>query len=218
MTDEKQAKRIEWLRTFGADEHFMTKTWETFRIDSKNRRAVEIVQAMQLGKLPGAFLYGRPGSGKTHLMKCVFNHIVDWKIELQDKGHHSSVKPYWINLSFYLEELRPPKENTIIKKRAQEATILFVDDLGAANRSDWVTDQIFQLLDYRSERELQTFATSNYKLADLEPIYGQRIISRLMSLTIALEMIGQDHRREQMNLNFENVISIVKKKGGTTTS
>ncbi len=211
MTDTEREHRIGWLRACGADEHFIPKSWDTFKIDAKNRRAVDIVQAMQLAKVPGAFLWGPAGTGKTHLMKCVFNHLIDWKMDLQANNQHTSVKPYWITMPAYLEELRPPKENLKIKRAAQDATILFIDDIGASNKSDWVTDQIFQLLDWRTERELQTFVTSNVKLADLEPNYGQRIYSRLMALTLSVEMVGQDKRREQMQTNFENVLAIVKK-------
>lgn len=202
MFDEL-AQRIAWLKAYGADEHFLNKTWATFTIDSKNRRAVEMVSSIELGKSHGAFLHGLAGSGKTHLMKCIMNHIIDWKVELQKRGEHSPIKLFWINMSFYLDELR--SEKYAIKKKAQEATILFIDDLGTSTRTDWVSDQIFQLIDWRAERELQTFATSNLKLGDLEPIYGARIISRLFSLMVPIEMVGEDRRRDKMNANFASL-------------
>jgi DNA replication protein DnaC len=207
MNESTQNKRLTWIKSCGGDEHFLTKTWQNFQVDTSNERAIKIVQALQLGQTPGAYIRGPVGCGKTHIMKAILNYIIDWKIQLELQNQHAPLRPFWINMSLYLDELR--HDNVEIKKRAQTATVLFIDDIGTSTKTDWVTDQVFQLIDYRAERDLQTFITSNYKIADLEPFYGERVISRLFSMCVAVEMVGKDHRIKQMKNNFSNITNIM---------
>lgn len=206
MTPEEiKQQRIAYARSWGGDEHFLKKTWDTFRVDDGNKRAVTIIKGIALGRgAPGAFIHGNAGTGKTHLMKALFNFLIDWKISLHETGQYSPLRVYWMNMSYWLDDLR--NEVYSVKKIAQRADILFIDDIGASNKTDWVQDQVFQLIDWRAERELQTFATSNLKIGDLAPLYGERVVSRLMSLVVIVPMIGKDKRQEQMQQNFKSVL------------
>lgn len=205
MTEaEMLAAKISICKTYGADEHFLEKTWQNYQVNSSNERAVKIVEHLQLGERPGAYIRGPVGSGKTHLMKCVFNAFVDWKVSLQMENLHSPLKAYWISMSGYLDELRNKKYAA--KKKAQEASILFIDDIGASTKTEWVQDEILQLLDFRSERSLQTFTTSNLKMTELEEHYGSRVVSRLHGLCLPVEITGVDQRKEEMKQNFNHVI------------
>lgn len=201
--------KLRFIRAYNGEEHFARQTWSTYRIDDKNRQAVNLVRSMQLAKVPGAFISGKAGSGKTHLMRCVFNHLVDWKVELHDRGDASTVYPFWVNMSWYLEQLRHEKWQ--VKGRAKSAPILFLDDIGTSTKTDWVVDQVLSLIDHRAEFGLQTFATSNMNLQDLEPIYGARVVSRLCALMIPVEVDGHDQRKRQMQLNFESVVRDMNK-------
>jgi DNA replication protein DnaC len=169
-----------------------------------------MIQTLQLGQKPGAYIRGPVGCGKTHLMKAILNHLINWKIDLESKNQHSPMKLYWISMSAYLDELR--KEKFDSKKKAKDATVLFIDDIGTSTKTDWVTDQVFQLIDYRAERSLQTFLTSNLKVSDLEPIYGDRVVSRICSMCIPVELVGSDHRMQEMKNNFDNVVNIMNNK------
>lgn len=202
---------VSFARNYGADEFILKKTWETFEILPENSRAVEMVKNMDPFVTPGAYIHGVPGSGKSHMMKAVFTHYLKWKVECHEKGLFVSQRFFWINMSQYLQTLRGDADNTN-KRRPFDATVLFMDDLGASTKSDWVVDQVFQLLDHRAEREMQTFITSNMNLEELGNFYTKRISSRILEMCVAIPMYGKDYRRTKLNeKNTATVLSRINK-------
>lgn len=200
---------VAFAKSYGADEFILTKTWDTFTRNQENANAIDLLRATDPFKVPGAFIHGPPGAGKTHAMKAVFNHILRWRVEQHESGYFLNVRPFWANLSFYLERLR--QDDYAAKKKALDSTTLFLDDLGASTKTDWAVDQIFQLIDFRAERELQTFITSNWNLEELGKNYGSRISSRIKAICIPVAMFCADHRNTQMKNNTAALLERIKK-------
>lgn len=198
-----QDNLLAFARTYGADEHILGKTWETFRTTKENHQAVETLRAIEWFKVPGAFIHGPTGAGKSHAMKAMFNHALQWRVKVHEEGHHVTQKLFWVSMSFYLDDLRHDENR--VKKKAISATALFIDDLGASTKTDWVLDQIFQLVDYRAERELQTFITSNWNLDELATNYSPRIASRISGLCVPVPMFCGDFRKQEMKRNTTTI-------------
>lgn len=210
MDQKTTSIRKDFARYYGADDHVLEKTWENFEENDLNTNALNLIRSLKFFKTPGAYIYGSAGSGKSHIMKAIFNNLLTWKVEHYEKGIQTVQKPYWIYMTSFLEKLR--QEEFTVKKKAMEATVLFVDDLGASTKTDWVTDQIFQLIDHRTERKLQTYFTSNYNIEDLGKFYTGRIASRIQELCLPVKLIGADYRTQIMKQNFDGVKALAKQK------
>ena len=97
-----------------------------------------------------------------------------------------------------------------ILRSVQRAPCLVLDDLGAERMSEWVGEQVFAILNYRSNQELQTIITSNYGLTALaermiattkgrdsgDDVQSQRILSRIFEMCYIAEVGGRDFRME----------------------
>ncbi|HZC07954.1 MAG TPA: ATP-binding protein [Ktedonobacterales bacterium] len=137
--------------------------------------------------LPWIFLYGGPGSGKTHLLAAAFN-------ALMAQGRC----PLYTLVPDLLDHVRDglnasdKGEYSARFDAIREAPILILDDLGAEKESDWSHETLFKLIDHRYRQELPTAIASNLLPEDLEP----RIASRLqdVALSAALLMTGPDYR------------------------
>lgn len=212
-----QDNLLAFCRSYGGDAHTLTKTWETFKVTQENRVSVERLQAVEWFKKPGAFIHGPTGAGKSHAMKALFNQGLLWRVQMHEQGYQIDKRMYWVSMSFYLDELRSSDfgQGSATKKKCLNATTLFVDDLGASTKTDWALDQIFQLIDYRAEREMQTFITSNWNLDELGKNYSIRIASRIASMCVVVPMFCQDHRvKVELKENTATVLSRIK----TTTA
>lgn len=79
--------------------------------------------------------------------------------------------------------------------RWESASLLAIDDLGAARLSEWDMDHLGELTDVRWSQGLPMLVTSN--VSDLRGLLGPRIASRLAHNALVVEMNGPDRRRQQ---------------------
>ena len=78
---------------------------------------------------------------------------------------------------------------------AADAPVLVLDDLGTNKPTDWVAEQIYNLLNQRIEYGLPVIGTTNYTLEQLETRLGHdRAVSRLVGLCAVVEVGGEDWR------------------------
>lgn len=81
------------------------------------------------------------------------------------------------------------------------ASLLVIDDLGAAKTSEWTEEINYRLINHRYERELATLITSNVSVADLKNAIGDRVTSRLAEMTRRVVLKGDDRRRTRKTNN-----------------
>ena len=146
----------------------------------------------------GLYLHGNFGCGKTYLIAATFN-------ELAKSGVKSAIV-------FWPEFLRSLKSNFNTNfnetyESIKKVPLLLIDDIGAEATTAWSRDEIFcPLVQYRMEKKLPTFFTSNLSLKELEEhfsiskesvdhVKAGRIISRIKQLTDDIEMISQNLRK-----------------------
>jgi DNA replication protein DnaC len=75
-----------------------------------------------------------------------------------------------------------------------DATLLVLDDLGAAKGSEWVEEINYRLVNHRYEHQLATLFTSNILPRDLAGALGERVSSRLKEMTDRVTLKGTDRR------------------------
>jgi DNA replication protein DnaC len=140
--------------------------------------------------LPASWLLlaGPPGVGKTHLMMAIGNAALD-----------ADIPTVFAVVSGLLDSLReayhPQSRVTCDEVLGQLKTVdlLLLDEFGAESSTDWASEKVFQLVNYRYSQNLPTVFTMNRKdWAYLE----ERLQSRLSDagLVIALTIDADDYR------------------------
>ncbi|TDQ39156.1 primosomal protein DnaI [Aureibacillus halotolerans] len=177
---------------------------DTLELASKRRAvslAVDFIDQYKSSPPPvGLYIHGSFGTGKTYLLGAVAN-------ELKSRYKASSL------LLFVPEFIRQCKEslgNDSLARRVQavqEAEVLMLDDLGAESMSSWMRDEVLgPIFQYRMMHKRPTFISSNLGVDELlhhfsysqrgehEQLKAMRIMERIRTLTIPVELTGKNRR------------------------
>lgn len=166
------------------------KTFKNY--DAKdNPRAVEVaLDFIQGSRTKGAIFYGPTGVGKTHIAAAILNNqIVNGRIGI------------YVTLPDLMDSLRSAMRNECLESaRAAliETEVLFLDDIGAENPTEFVCEELFKIVNGRWLNNRVIIGTSNLTPEGIRERYsglsGARIFSRLSELCEWVEMKGRDHR------------------------
>lgn len=198
-------EKREWVqKTYGLPglpRNASTKTLEVFQISEGNRQAAHMVKVWTPADDFGFFLMGPAGSGKTHLMLAILNRIVDEDTEVFLR--YRSV--LWMPVSMMLDQIRAEMADNSdsLKRSILSCKYLFLDDIGVENSTDWVREQMFQILDHRLNMRLRTFISTNLKLEELKTRMHERILSRIKELAVILQIDCRDRRNDIMKSRME---------------
>ena len=138
------------------------------------------------------FISGDTGVGKTYLIKCMANELInnDHVVNLVSSFsmHQDFVK------SFASRDL---DEKSLLLDKYLSCEILFIDDLGTEMRLPNVTlNYLYQVINERKMKRLPTVITSNLDLYDIKDYYDERISSRIIDTasSICVCIKGKDLR------------------------
>lgn len=162
-------------------------TWQ-HRNDS-HREAWPIILDWATGAMKHPFLafLGNPGLGKTHLAialgwewiergkTVLYYHVTAFLNALRDGYRHSGESDYEHIIAF-----------------ARNCSLLILDDLGSERATEWATEQLDFIIDFRYENHKPLIITTNLTLDDLAP----RIADRIREGTCIL-LKGESFRREK---------------------
>ncbi len=80
-------------------------------------------------------------------------------------------------------------------ERLTSVDLLHIDDLGVENRSDWVLEQLYAIVNERYEAQRSMVVTTNLDQSALEEQIGPRTVSRLVEICgDPLPLFGEDLR------------------------
>lgn len=155
----------------------------------------------------GLLLVGPCGVGKTHLAVGILHTLVG------EKG----VNGRFVDCKQLLKELQnsysanSEQTERQILRPALDAEVLVLDELGAARRTDWVSDMVEHVLNMRYNDRKTTIITTNLPYAPagglmsaaksaarpetLGDRIGERMLSRLQEMCVVVEMDGPDYRK-----------------------
>ena len=139
----------------------------------------------------GLWLYGSSGTGKTTLAMLVS------RIALESRR---SVAIY--SLPKLLARIRRTfdaetgeQSYSDLFERLSTVDLLHVDDLGAENRTEWVMEQLYALVNERYETQRSLVVTTNLEEHELEDQIGARVVSRLVEMCgDPLPLFDEDRR------------------------
>ncbi|GAO99625.1 primosomal protein DnaI [Fructobacillus ficulneus] len=154
--------------------------------------------------VPGLYLYGDFGVGKTYLMGALANAL-----------SASGVAVMMVHWTSMIEQLKSSfnrsNDQSIdqLLNQAKQAEVLILDDMGTDNLSAWARDSILSvILEYRMQNELTTCFTSNFDLSSLEEYLAQtkdgkesgkaaRLMQRVQFLAQPVAVAGQNLRLQR---------------------
>jgi DNA replication protein DnaC len=81
--------------------------------------------------------------------------------------------------------------------RLTSVDLLHIDDLGVENKTDWVLEQLYSIINTRYEDERAMVLTTNLEIGELREQFGERTLSRLLAICgEPLPLFGRDERSE----------------------
>src|SRR5947209_16047772 len=146
----------------------------------------------------GLLFMGTCGVGKTHLSVAILRELIEKK----------GVPCLFYEFGSLMKEIQnsysPVSQTSELTVLApvMEAEVLVLDELGAAEPTDWVRDTMMQVINARYNDKKLTIFTTNY--ADtrrtpaeetLEDRIGARLRSRLYEMCKTVMIEGEDFRR-----------------------
>ena len=145
------------------------------------------IQRFEQG-VKGICFFGLAGRGKTHYATCVGN-------EIRDRGFTVlGIKS--IDLLNRLKKCYASKDSEQelqVMKVLKNVDLLFIDDIGTEKPSGWVKEKLYEVIDYRFNKNTTIF-TTNFSGQDLADKLGQALASRIYGAGYQVSVSGRDRR------------------------
>jgi len=177
-----------WLGSRWSETTLRKKTFESFQSDKQPRgyKADQIFATEPYGTL---ILHGSFGTGKTHLLAAICN-------ETLRKHNRGSLFTTATKLFAAMQQkIGDHGDYYAIVEQAIKPPLIAIDDIDKAKWTEWREEQYFAIIDERVKRELPTAISTN-RIDELANYVGGAVCSRLQVGQIAIEMTGQDYRKE----------------------
>jgi DNA replication protein DnaC len=156
---------------------YACQTFETFnqRQEEKStalvRKAYQAALAFSQAPQGWLVLYGPKGTGKSHLAAAIANHL-----ETLPEDERPLVM--FLTAPDLLDLLRSgyrAGDYDELLTLCREVDLLILDDLGVEQGTDWATEKLFQIVNYRYQTELPTVVVTNHRLEELESRIRDRL-------------------------------------------
>lgn len=165
-------------------------------ISEKLKRYVDHWEEMRKSSM-GLLLYGPTGTGKTFLCGCVANALLEQGVRVLMTNFGRVINT--------LTGLYSGDRNTYIDS-LNRFDLLIIDDLGAERKTEYVVEQVFQVIDSRYRSQLPMILSTNLPLNELQnpkDLAYARIYDRVLERCVPLRVVGDSIRRRNAVENVE---------------
>ena len=190
-------RRIERYRQSAGFSDKAMMNWTFANDDMMNPRITQIMQKY-VEEFPnlkkdgtGLLLWGSVGTGKTYAAACIVNALID-------KGYPCMITSF-TRLVNNLQSMREGKQEYL--DRLNNFPLLVLDDLGVERKSDYMKEQVFNIIDNRYRMNLPIIVTTNMSIAELKNMTDMdntRIYDRILEKCHPVEMNGASRRRQKV--------------------
>ena len=132
-----------------------------------------------LGEGLGLYIYSHTkGSGKTFLSCVILNELM----------YKRGLRGQFVSVSSLIETVQTEQKDSgkNLLKVYKDTDILILDDLGAKKSNSWLSDYLFQIIDYRLNNKKTTIITSNFAVSELR--FDDRIVDRINRSTVSVKL------------------------------
>lgn len=155
----------------------------------------------------GLLLYGNVGTGKSHLAACIANKLID-------QGY----KVLMTNFATIINQLQASFDG---RKEYIDSlnryALLILDDLGAERNTEYMQEQVFNIIDSRYLSGLPMIVTTNLTSSELKKpdnIGSGRIYDRILERCHPVEVSGVSMRRKKIKDDFMEMERMLKSEKG----
>lgn len=157
------------------------------------RYADQFADFLREGK--GLLFYGPVGTGKTYLAAAIANRVID-------KGYTARMT----NFAEIANQLFDADDKQGYMDGLCEYDLLVLDDLGAERKSEYMQEQVFNVIDARSRSGRPVIVTSNLtqqELTQTKETGHQRIYDRVLELCLPVKVDGESRRRQAARTEWD---------------
>jgi DNA replication protein DnaC len=181
----------------------LTQTFDSFSLEwyaqpahyQQNLMAAQAFAAevCAKGQPKNLLLYGSVGTGKTHLCSAIANQVLS--AGLQVLYFKSSHLFSWLRSQMFDSE---PGAKADPLELLYQADLLVLDDLGTEGRTDFVEEQLFNLIDERIIRQKPWVISTNFLIEGLCNRYDERLTDRILGEAKRLRFEETSIRRQKL--------------------
>lgn len=134
------------------------------------------------------FMKGNTGLGKTHLSLSIANEVIK-------KGYGVIyVSTPSLVTQLEKEHFSYNKEDAKTEDALLDCDLLIIDDLGTEFTTPFSTSAIYNIFNSRLLANKPIILNTNLSLQELEKLYSQRFVSRIVGEAVRLDFFGKDIR------------------------
>ena len=195
-------ERVKSLRRAGfPDADMMNWTFanddmENEHITKAMKRYVENFQELKKqGK--GLLLYGNVGRGKTYAACEVANALID-----------KSYSVLVTNFARIVNKLQSTFEKQEYIDSLNDFSLLVIDDLSVERDTEYMNEQIFQVIDARYRANLPMIITTNLSIDEIKKTSNleySRIYDRIIERCFPIEVKGQNRRHKAVRESYSDM-------------
>lgn len=150
----------------------------------------------------GLLLYGTVGTGKSHVAACIANSLID-----------NGYSAYMTNFATIANELQGTFEKQEYIDSLNKYDLLILDDLGIERKTEFMQEQVFNVIDSRYRSGLPFIITTNLTPEELKKttdIGNGRIYDRILERCHPVKATGESYRRQKLKDDYKQIELILK--------
>lgn len=181
----------EYLASMGVPPVYRSCSLESFEANTqKQERALQAAKEWTTSDLPGLFLCGSCGTGKTHL---AIGALL-WMRARHFSGRFVSAAELLFKLRNSFRGGDGPEELIV---EYCKADVLLLDDLGAERPTEFSRETLALVIDRAYRQESYVIVTSNFDLSGIAERIDNRTADRLLDMCRAVKLSGESFRQKR---------------------
>lgn len=125
--------------------------------------------------------FGRSGTGKNHLTSAIIQYRILSEIDKGNLACPSIIMTTPFLISEKVRAAMTDKKNSDYVKKCKDAKLLVLNEIGRSKQSDFEKDILFDMIDYRLEKDMQTIFISGMDETELNKYFGVALMDRIKS-------------------------------------